>query len=405
MSNINELRSKRNQLLSDMQKIALASRVTSEARAQFDRMNMDVTLIDHELADAGVENRSFGGSFPQREQPGAGIEPSHSTDAVARQKKALRAYITKGETRDLTTGSSGVNGAALVPQAFEGVLHDARKYYGPVSTLVGQKRTNNNGAPMKVSISDDTANALSVLGETVAVTEIDPADFVAELLATDTVTTGLVKVSMQELDDSYFDLDSWLRSKFGQRYGRGLEAYVTNGNSSNVSSLVSGATATTTAVGNGTAAGGTDSTTGVTGANSIGYDDIVALYGALDPAYVLNATWQMNSTTRAKLLGVKNTLGNPLFIPNPVSGAFDQLLGRPVVLNQALPNVAASAVGTVVFGDLQSGYLLRTDGDLAILRLNERFADSLEVGFIGFARIGGMTTLAKAIHVLTQAAS
>jgi len=404
MSNIYELRSKRNQLLHDMQQIALAPRMNSEARAKFDKMDADVRLLDHQIADAGFETRGFG-SLPRREQPGAGIEPSESTGNNERQKRALKAYITRGETRDLTTASSGVNGAALVPQAFEGVLHDARKYFGPVSTLVAQKRTNNNGAAMKISISDDTANALSVLGETTTVSEVDPAAFVSTLLATDTVTTGLVKVSMQELDDSYFDLDAWLRTKFGQRYGRGLEAYVTNGNGSNVASLLTGATAGLTAVGNGTAAGGTDSTSGVDGSNSIGYNDIVALYSAVDPAYVLNATWMMNSTTCAKLLGVKNTLGNPLFIPNPVSGAFDSLLGRPVVLNQALPNIAASAVGTVVFGDLSQGYLLRTDGDLAILRLNERYADSLEIGFIGYARIGGMTTLSKAIHVLTQAAS
>jgi HK97 family phage major capsid protein len=133
---------------------------------------------------------------------------------------------------------------------------------------------------------------------------------------------------------------------------------ITLGNSSNVSSLITGADAAVTAVGNGTAAGGTSSVSGVDGSTSIGYNDIVSLYGALDPAYVLNSSFMMNSKTRALLLGVKNTLGNPLFVANPTSGAFDNLLGRPVVLNQSLPNVAASAIGTVLFGDFSQGYLI-----------------------------------------------
>ena len=340
--------------------------------------------MDSEISN--VEVRAF------RNQPGQPLEGSQGSSEVAeRQKRAFRSYITHGETRDITTSSSSINGAALVPQSFQGVMNDALKYYGPVATLVGQKVTNLNGAPMKISESDDTSNSLTVLGETTAVSEVDPSAFVATILYTDTVTTGVVKVSIQELQDSYFDLDSWLRDKFGLRYGRGLEAMVTNGNSSNVASLLTGAFAAVTALGNGTANGGTSTVSGTTGANSIGYTDIVALYGALDPAYAVNASWMMNSATRAMLLGVKNTFGQPIYIPNPTTGSFDKLLGQPVVLNQSLPNVAASAVGTIVFGDLAKGYLLRTDGGLSIVRLNERYMDALEVGFIGYSRIGGMS--------------
>lgn len=43
------------------------------------------------------------------------------------------------------------------------MLHDALKYYGQTALVVGQKRTNNNGAPMKISLSNDTTNSLTVL--------------------------------------------------------------------------------------------------------------------------------------------------------------------------------------------------------------------------------------------------
>jgi HK97 family phage major capsid protein len=45
-----------------------------------------------------------------------------------------------------------------------------------------------------------------------------------------------------------------------------------------------------------------------------------------------------------------------------------------------------------VSGDLKAGYALRTVGDLSIVRMNERYLDMGEVGFIGFARAGGFAT-------------
>ncbi|HZL51590.1 MAG TPA: phage major capsid protein [Terracidiphilus sp.] len=113
---------------------------------------------------------------------------------------------------------------------------------------------------------------------------------------------------------------------------------------------------------------------------------------ALDPAYIDNSSWVFNSTTRAALMGVVDSLGRPLFQPSPNAGAFDMLLGRPVVLNQYQPN-ATAGLKAVLFGDFSSGYTFRqVQGDLSILRLNERYADTGEVGFIGYARIGGFST-------------
>jgi hypothetical protein len=38
--------------------------------------------------------------------------------------------------------------------------------------------------------------------------------------AVDFLTTGVVKISLAELEDSYFDLDAWIRTAFGKRIAR-----------------------------------------------------------------------------------------------------------------------------------------------------------------------------------------
>ncbi|WP_433963656.1 phage major capsid protein [Tunturiibacter gelidiferens] len=383
---LKDMKEQRIKLITDAQAILQQDVVTAEQRtsahkmlADVEALEADITLVER-FAQLDTETRST--QRPPRPAPGDGsVEGNEKQKAEAR---AFENYIRFGkdnlsqedrsilrERRDLST----VNAGTIIPQQFLPTLIDAQKLVGNTVSIVGKKVTNNNGAPIKVSMSNDTGNTLTTMtGENTVVGEVDPA-FSGFIMQTDTVAT-MVKVSVQELEDSYFDLNAWLRDKYGLRYFRGLEFLITNGNASNVASIITGATLGATTVAN-------------TGPN---FDDFTAIYGALDPAYEGTSSWVMSSTTRAYVMGLKDTLNRPLFIPNPSSGVLDHILGRPIVLNQALPSAAVAGNTGVLFGDFSQGYLLRTDGDLSIRRLDERFADSLEVGFLAYARVGGAST-------------
>jgi HK97 family phage major capsid protein len=106
------------------------------------------------------------------------------------------------------------------------------------------------------------------------------------------------------------------------------------------------------------------------------------------------------------LLGMKDGFGRPYWTPDPSADKpFGKLLGYDVVINQSMPSMGASAT-PILFGDLQKSFLLRTDGQPSILRLNERYADTLEVGFFMYSRIGGVSLNAgvQPIVKLQQAA-
>jgi HK97 family phage major capsid protein len=239
---------------------------------------------------------------------------------------------------------------------------------------------------MKVSYDNDTANGITLLATegTSSPAETDPT-FASQISSVDTITGGLVKVSFQELEDSSFDLDAFIRSKFSIRYARGLEKAITLGVDSASTTLPnqpSGGLLASAHVGQTTSAL----------ANGIGWTDLTSLFSSVDPAYSIpgKASWVMNSTTRAYLLGLKDGFGRPYYTPDPTSdNPFGKLLGYDVVLNQSMANMGASAK-PILFGDLEQSFLLRTDGQPSILRLNERYADTLEVGFFLYSRIGGL---------------
>jgi HK97 family phage major capsid protein len=397
---IRELGTKKNQLLTDMQAIALKG-FTPESRAKFDAMqnDLDSTEAAITLEQRLKEARSFTRSPRPASTDGGGYTAAGAYGTEERKaelNKAFRSYFRTGqiteEYRDLLT-TSDATGGALVPEEFFPELTNALKYSGPIATKVKNRITDGTGRQLKVSLGNDTANGLTLLGTegTSAPAETDPA-FQSKILGSDTVTGGLVKVSFEEFADSNFSLDSLIREYFGLRYARGIEKAVTLGTDNSGTALPNFTTG-------GLVAAASLGTTTATLAAGIGWDDLTNTLNAVDPAYQNpNTAWVMSSTTRNYLVGLKDNFGRPYFTPDP-SGQkpFTQILGYDIVLNQSMPSynsVAPVANQTpILFGDLQRSYLLRTDGAPSIVRLNERYADTLEYGFFMWSRIGGTSLI------------
>jgi HK97 family phage major capsid protein len=373
---MSQLKEKHAQILAQAQ--ALIPKETRTAMTNAQSQRFDELMLEASKLRLDIEREEVRGSRPPRSQPGGNFEVNGA------EKRAFAAYLKDGildrsvlrESRDLSTGNAGV----LIAQDFLPQLIEAKKAWGQLTTAVNQKRTA-NGEPMRVPGVDDTAQASTVIGESttgnlIAAPEKDPT-FAGSFNNVDQLSTGEIKISLAELQDSFFDLDAWIRDAFGKRIARGLSNLIVTGSGSgNFQSIITTAQQSVTSQLPAT----------------LGYLDFVALYSKLDPAYVQDACWVMNSTSRGLLLGQTDTLGRPLFVPSVNKDDLSTILGLPVVISQAHPNVGAGVVGAVQFGSLKDGYTLRTAGDVSILRLNERYADTGQVAFIGYHRNSGYAT-------------
>lgn len=368
--NLVDQREKRNRLMHEATGILQAGEVTAEQRtkahsilAEVDTLDIDIAASER-IAAFEAEQRTAIQNLPN---------PSSVEDRNREERSAMAHYVRTGERRDILT--SGATGGAIIPQAFAPEIVQAQKAWGGLYNIVKLWNTD-NGAPMKTSLVNATGALMAPTAEGVTPGTSDPTA-TSIIISTEDVE-GLIKVSLDELQDSAFDLDSFLRDVFGQAYFRSLSGLMVTGSTSgNIGSVVTPYAAnsvTTAAVG------------------TLAYADIAAAYGKLDPAYEQTATWVMNSTTRAALVGVTDTLGRPLFIPSPNAGAFDSLLGRPVVLSQAHANVATGNT-PLQLGSFSAGYKLRVvKPGLTLIRINGDMANPGMVGFYARARVGGAAT-------------
>jgi HK97 family phage major capsid protein len=134
----------------------------------------------------------------------------------------------------------------------------------------------------------------------------------------------------------------------------------------------------------------TGSGAGITAAltNAIASDEIISLYHAVNPAYRTDPSfgWVMNDSTLAAVRKLKDGQDNYLWKrpENFVEGAPETLLGKPIVIDLSMPSIATGQKPIVV-GPLKK-FKIRDVGTVRLKRMEERYGEYDQVGFIAFMR-------------------
>jgi HK97 family phage major capsid protein len=279
----------------------------------------------------------------------------------------------------------------FVPTGFRNEIENATKYFcnfldESISGCTVMRTATGQVIPMPTN--NDTAQVATLVGEAASVSELDVTAGQINL-ACYKFSSGLIKVSNELLQDSAFDLQSWLSQKFGERYGRAYENYLTNGTGVGGSQPTGILTAILASGVSPVVAAGSNANdgSGSTGVNSIGYDDLVNLEHSVDPTYRNGARFMLHDQTLSKFQQLLDKYGRPLWVPGMAVNAPDTLLGYQYVINQSMPQIGSvSEATTVVFGQF-SKFIIRKVQDMTIQRLNELYAINGQVGFISFERI------------------
>ena len=314
-----------------------------------------------------------------------------SGDLTGDQRKSLRSGFVDGrELRAQGVGTVAAGGY-LVPAQFRQTLVETLRYFSGVR-MVAEVITTDNGASLPWPTNNDTAKVGSILAENTQVTE---QDLILGQAALDVYmyTSGLVRVPLQLIQDAAISIDDFLPRKLGQRIGRAQNAHFTTGTgTAQPQGIVTGATATQAAVGSST---------------TIPYATFIDGMAAIDAAYLNaggNLAWM---TSQAGLAGARKLLdaqNRPLWQPSLQDGQPDNFLGYPVILNNDMPAPGASAKSWL-FGNFRQAYVIRDVTGVQTLRLDERYADFLQVGFLGFQRSGGVVQDASAVRALQHSAT
>lgn len=309
----------------------------------------------------------------------------------ADQQSVLERGFGEIDTRALSSVTDAAGGYT-VPDEFSNRLVETMKAYGGLLGIV-DVLTTASGTDLLWPTNDDTANEGAILDENTQISEQDVAFGQGKLKAY-TYTSKLIRVPLQLMQDSAIDIEAFLARRIGERIGRAVAGHIATGAGTTQPVGVANAT-----VGFGVGVtGATGNTTTVT------YDSLVDLEHSVDPAYRGSAQYAMNDLTLAAIRKLKDSQNRPLWVPSVAGGVPSTINGRPYTIDNKLPAPAANAK-SILFGDFKTGYIARRVSGAQVLRLSERYADFLQVGFFGFARWDGVIQDAAAVKAYKHSAT
>jgi HK97 family phage major capsid protein len=283
--------------------------------------------------------------------------------------------------------ATGAAGLFTVPDEAMRPLEVALLAFGGMRKKATVLRTA-TGADLPIPTVNDTTNKGVILAENTGAAEQDLV-FAQIVLKSFKYSSKMLKVSVELMQDSAVNLAVFVGEALGERIGRILNDHFTTGaGTTEPKGIVTEATSAFTAA----------------SATTVTTDELIDLQYSVDQSYRSNpgAAYMFADASAKIIRKLKGGDGQYIWQPSILAGQPDTLLGHDVVINQSMPAMTAG-LKAVLFGDIGK-YLIRDVMDITLVRLDERFAEAHQVGFLAFSRHEGRLLNAgtNPVKVITQ---
>lgn len=405
MAKLHELQEKRRNIAAQMR--TLHDKIgdnawTDEQRTEWNKMKTELDGVDAVISRE-EELRSMDEKFV-KEQEAAEAEKRAQKDGEKtlsvdeRRGQAFNAFLRNGLTNltpeerqalnEMRAQGVGVNdhGGYTVPKEMQARIVEQMKAYGGIAS-VAQILTTSDGRTIEWITADGTTEEGELIGENTAATEADTLFGIANLGAKK-LSSKIIRVSNELLQDSAINIESYLADRIAQRIGRAEAKY-----------LIQGTGAGTPAQPKGLAASVTGTTQAKT-AGKVDWLDVNALLHSLDPAYrnVGNSRLAFNDNTLKLLKEMVDAQNRPLWLPDVAGVAPSTILGKQYVIDQGIADIAKDAK-FLYFGDFNR-FVVRRVAYMTLKRLVERYAEFDQTAFLAFHRFDCVLEDTSAIKAL-----
>ena len=289
-------------------------------------------------------------------------------DLSAEEREVLNTNYREKRAQSVGTTTAG---GYTVPEGFAGRIVE---YMAKVSDLMMWANIirTDTGNVIPFPINDDNSNTGELIGENSDISS-SSADLVFSVhnMAAYKMSSKLIKVSAELLQDNGVNLTDYLAKKLAIRVGKIANYYYTVGNGS---SQPKGFLQTRGKV--------TASTSTWTQA------ELVALQDSIDPAYQngrVAFTMHQNLLSELKQLSLGTNYNTNIWIPSFRDGEPSTILGKPYFINQAMSSTSATGDKIIAYGDW-SKFNIRIVNDFTLKVLSERYAEFDQLAFFGLMR-------------------
>ncbi|WP_285397638.1 phage major capsid protein [Lysinibacillus sp. fls2-241-R2A-57] len=366
----------RNNLLDEMDNLLKGAKeetraLTEQEATRFDEIKNEIAGLDKTIA-ALDEARSLDKKLPAKQ-----AEERTEEEAETRAfDNYIRGVVEDRADVNLTVGANG----AVIPSSIANKI--IQKVYD-ISPIYQLATRYNVGGSLSIPYYDESAGTI----------EMAYADEFVELESTSGkfgsielkgfLAGALSKVSKSLVNNSQFDLVSFVVGKMAESIAKWIENQLLNGTPNKVTGLSTVTQSITAAA-----------------ATVVTADELIDVQEEVPDVFQGSAIWIMNKETRKDIRKLKDGQGNYLLNKDATARWGYTLLGKDVYTSDNMPKMAAGK--TVVFYGDMSGLAVKLSENVSIEILREKYATQHAIGVVGWIEIDSKVENAQKISKLVM---
>ncbi len=380
---LKKLSERRVELMARLEGMVSTCQMETRAFNEEERASYSKILDEVRSIDATLDAAEQGQALSQVERRAAAAEETHTQEEL--ENRAFECYVRgiapELETREAVNMTVGDNGA-VIPTSI------ANKIIGMVKEIspLYQRATHYNvGGNLTIPSYDESTQKITMAYATEFTALTSTSGKFTSISLSGFLAGALTKVSISLVNNSKFDIVSYVIRKMAEAVAEWIENELINGTASKIEGL-SKVTASVTAA----------------AATAITSDELIDLQESIPDALQANCIWVMSRATRKAIRKLKDGDGNYLLNKDATSKWGYSLFGHDVYVSQSMPDMAAGK-RAVLYLD-PTGLAVKISEEPSVQVLREKFADEHAVGVICWMEVDSKVENKQKVAVLAMGA-
>ena len=380
---LKKLSERRVELMARLEGMVSTCQMETRAFNEEERASYSKILDEVRSIDATLDAAEQGQALSQVERRAAAAEETHTQEEM--ENRAFECYVRgiapELETREAVNMTVGDNGA-VIPTSI------ANKIIGMVKEIspLYQRATHYIvGGNLTIPSYDESTQKITMAYATEFTALTSTSGKFTSISLSGFLAGALTKVSISLVNNSKFDIVSYVIRKMAEAVAEWIENELINGTASKIEGL-SKVTASVTAA----------------AATAITSDELIDLQESIPDALQANCIWVMSRATRKAIRKLKDGDGNYLLNKDATSKWGYSLFGHDVYVSQSMPDMAAGK-RAVLYLD-PTGLAVKISEEPSVQVLREKFADEHAVGVICWMEVDSKVENKQKVAVLAMGA-
>ena len=316
-----------------------------------------------------------------------------SSDGESRElaeRRAFEAYLRNELSTRANNMTESANGA-VIPESIAKKI--VSKVYD-ICPILERSTKYDLAGDLVIPYYDESTTAITVdFAEEFSDLSSNVGEF-TQIKLSDYLAGALVLVSRKLINNSKFDLVSFIIDKMAEAVARFIENVCINGGNPDSTTHVNQVKGLAGSVTNIVLAGST---------SAITPEKLVEVKDAVKDVFQNNAIWIMSSATRTELRKLTDDVGRFLLNDDISSPFGTTLMGKPVYVSDNMPEIG-SANNAIYYGDFKA-LATKFSEEMSIEVLREKYATQHAVGIVAWLSFDAQVDTAQAISALKMSVS